>query len=418
MYAQKLAFLFLIFSFTIGCSPATVTPSIPVAPTEVTATITTTPTPSVTVASSATPNPDSPQECINLTSSPFTKDGLNGSFVVYDFDNDNVYLLDPKSDQLVDIEKQIPLSWDAPDTDVSSTRVSPNGKYIQAHLADKDYEILTTVSEIINTYSTQGQEDWNGGRWLDNESLVFQHWLDAPHGTYKLVIYNPFTGEEKNMQVDLPNPSIVEDTGGKFSWVKASIDPSLKRVLYNDADERLVLWDLDTQKEITSLPAPTDLTEGAWSQDGKEFATPSPSSTSSSNDLFTVNMDGTVKQLTHFNPKYPFANVDKRPSWSPDGHSIAFWLKISDTKSADPRSLQQFLAITDTSTLDTQIFCLTPNKPPRSGGRIVWSPDSQQVIVNSVTSGGEVKPTLVDLTHLTQTTLDTHGLTVSDWMAP
>jgi Tol biopolymer transport system component len=284
-------------------------------------------------------------------------------------------------------------------------------------LEGKNYDIISTLHNIIKTYDTQGQEDWNRGKWLDNERMFFQNWSDAPHGIYTIVIYDPFTGEQKNMQFDLPNPYIVEDTGGRVTWVKADIDPTLKRVLYNDKDERLVLWDLDTQKEITFLPSMTDLLEGAWSPDGKKFAIRFPSSNSAPTELFTIDMDGNVK-TTSFNQMYPFANVDIWPSWSPDGHRVAYWLRISNVANADPETLRQWLAITDITTLDTQIYCLSPNKPSTSGGNIVWSPDSTKVIINSDVISEEVKPVLVDLTHLTQTELDTHGLRVIDWMAP
>jgi hypothetical protein len=409
MNKHKLTITLLIFFMTFGCSPAVVTPSIQASQTEVTSTATIPPTPSVTVASSATLDPDIPAECVNLTETSLNSNVWNGFLVLYDFDNDNVYFLDPKSDQLIDIEKQIPLSWDAPDTDVTSTRVSPNKKFVQAYVTGKDYHILRTVDEIINTYSDQGQENWNGGRWLDNERMVFQNWLETPLGIYKIVIYNPFTGEQKNMQINLPDPSIVEDTGGRFFWVKANIDPSLKRVLYNDKDERLVLWDLDTQKEIASLPSPTDVTQGTWSPDGNKFAIPWLSPTYDPTEYFIIDMDGKVKK-TSFNQKYPFANVESRPEWSPDGRYIAFQLKISNVANPNPDDLRQWAAIMDTTTLDTQIYCL-------SGG-IVWSPDGTQVIIDNHVSNKEVKPVLVDLIQRTQTTLDTHGLPGVDWVAP
>jgi hypothetical protein len=411
MNAHKITITMLIIFMTVGCSPAVATPSIQESPTEIKATVTaiTPPTESVTVAPSATIDPAFSEGCINLTETTHDMDGLNGFFVVYDNDDDNVYFLDPKSNQLIDIETQIPLSWDAPDTDVSSIRVSPNKKFIQAHLAGKDYDILATVNEIVNTYSTQGQEDWNGGRWLDNEHMVFQNWLDAPGSSYKLVVYDPFTGEQKNMRVNLPDPFIVEDTGGKFFWVKANIDPSLKRVFYNTKDERLVLWDLDNQKEGTSLPAPTDVTKGTWSPDGSKFAIPSLSPTHDPTEYFIVDMDGTVKK-TSFNQKYPFANVESRPKWSPDSRYIAFQMKTSNLANPNSDDLRQLVAIMDTTTLNPQIYCL-------SGG-VIWSPDGTQVIIDSRVSTDEVKPVLVDLERRTQSTLDTHGLTVIDWVTP
>jgi hypothetical protein len=409
MNAHKITIAILIIFMTVGCSPAVATPSIQENPIEITATVTaiTLPTESVTIAPSATADSAFSEGCINLTETTLDMDGLNGFFVVYD--NDNVFFLDPKSNQLIDIEKHIPLSWDAPDTDVSSVRVSPNKKFIQAHLTGKDHDIIATANEIVNNFSTQGQEDWNGGRWLDTEHMVFQNWLDAPESSYKLVIYDPFTVEQKNMQVNLPDPFIVEDTAGKFFWVKATIDPSLKRVLYNTKDGRLVLWDLDNQKEVTSLPAPTDVTKGTWSPDGSKFAIPSLSPTHDPTEYFIVGMDGTVKK-TSFNQKYPFANVESRPKWSPDSRYIAFQMKTSNLANSNSNDLRQVVAIMDTTTLDTQIYCL-------SGG-IVWSPDGTQVIIDSHVSMDEAKPVLVDLVRRTQSTFDTHGLTVVDWVTP
>lgn len=417
MNAHKLIIILLIFFIMFGCSPATVTPDIQASPTEAIVTATTLPIPSATVTASATPEPDFPEGCVNLTETSLNTDVLNGSLVVAGdaLLNFSSYFLDPKSNQLLDIETRTQVSWDAPTTNVSTTKVSPNKKFIQAYLMGKNYDILGTVDEIIKTYDTQGQEDWNRGRWLDNERMFFQYW-SVPNGD-TIVIYNPFTGEQKDMRLDLPNPYIVYESLGKVAWVKADIDPTLKRVLYNDKDERLVLWDLDTQTEIASLPSPTDVTEGTWSPDGNEFAVRSPSSIDALKELFIIDMDGTVK-MTRFNHIYPFANVSTRPSWSPDGRRIAFWLQISNIANTDPKTLRQWLAITDTTTLDTQIYCLSPNKPPTSGGGIVWSPDSTRVIINTNVSSEEVKPVLVDLTHQSQTILDTHGLTVSDWMAP
>jgi dipeptidyl aminopeptidase/acylaminoacyl peptidase len=420
MNTHRFTIILLVVFITFGCSPAAATPSSPISPTKVTATAITIPVLSLTAEPSATSALGFSEECINLTETPLSTEELDGLIVLFDFrlQSYNSYFLDPKSNQLVDIEKSNYLSWDAPATTVSTTVVSPNNKFIQVNLWSKNDAIVRTIDEILNTYSIQGQEDWNRGRWLDNEHMVFQHWLDAPNGSYTVVIFNPFTGEQKNIRIDLPNPYMEEDIGGKLTWVKADIEPSLKRVLYNDKDERLVLWDLDTKKEIASLPFTTDLTEGTWSPDGKEFSIPSPSSTSSANELFAINVNGTVNKLTNFNQKYPFATVDGWPSWSPDGNHIAYWLKTSNVTNAAPETLRQWLAITNTTTLDTQIYCLSPNIPSTEGWGIIWGPDNSKLIVDTDVSSEDVKSILVDLTHLTQTTLDTHGLTVSGWMAP
>jgi hypothetical protein len=276
MNMQKIITMIPILLMMYGCTPTAATPIIQASPTEVTATTTIQPTLSVTSEPSTTLEPDFPQGCINPTETPLDAGALNGIFVVSDADwrNLGIYFWDPRSNKLIDIEKQIPLSWDVPDTDVFSVNVSPNNKYLVAYLWDKNYAMIRTVDEVLNTFSTEGQEDWNRPKWLDNERMGFQLWFDAPYGSYTTVIYNPFTGEQKNMQIDLPNPYIEKDTGGRVTWVKADIDPSLKWVLYNDKEERLVLWDLDNEKEIASLPSPTDVTDGTWSPDGNKFVIP------------------------------------------------------------------------------------------------------------------------------------------------
>lgn len=414
MNSQKLSSALLIFIIMFGCSPATVTPDIQASPTEAIATPATLPIPSVTVTPSATVEQDLPEGCINLTETTLDTGILNGLFVVYDSDSSSSHFLDPKLNQILDIEekKQISSSASVPSFSIG---VSPNKKYLQIYFIDKNYGMIRTVDQVIKTYDTQGQEDWNRGRWLDNERMFFQYWLVPNGGT--IVIYNPFTGEQKNIQLDLPNPYIVYESLGKVAWVKADIDPTLKWVLYTDKDERLILWDLDTKKEIASLPSPTDVTEGTWSPDGKEYAIPSPSTVGALKELFIIDMDGTVK-MTSLNQKFPFASVSNRPLWSPDGRYIAFWLQVSNIANANSKTLRQWLAITDATTLETQIYCLSSGKPPVGGRDIVWSPDSTQVIVETNTLGEEIKTVLVNLTRQTKTELDTHGLLVADWMAP
>jgi hypothetical protein len=417
MNSRKINILFLLIFMLFGCSPAATTPSIQSNRMEPSATDAPLPSPKAVIdVPSTTQEPDFPEGCINLKETPLDTSVLNGLLVVEDWNNYNDYFLDLKSNQILDIEEKKQLSWKALTTNVKTTKVSPNNKFIQAYITGKSYDILSTVDEIIKTYDTQGQEDWNRGRWLDNERMFFQYW-QVPNGN-TIVIYNPFSGEKKEMKLELPNPYIVIDGGGKAAWVKADIDPSLKRVLYNDKDERLVLWDLDTQQELASLPSPTDLTEGAWSPDGNEFSIPFPSSNSMPTEMLMIDTGGFVTKLTNFNQKFPFSRVDARPAWSPNGRLIAYWLQISNFIDADPKTLRQWLAITDTMTLDTKIYCLSPNKPPTHGGNIVWSPDGQHLIVNTDVLGGAIKPVLVDLNLLTQSKLDTHGLFVVDWMAP
>jgi WD40 repeat protein len=193
-------------------------------------------------------------------------------------------------------------------------------------------------------------------------------------------------------------------------------------VIYNNKDGGVVLWDLETNREMNSLwpLEETSFFPYQWSPDGTKFVTPRSDtiSATTNNELYMVNMmDGKLEELTHFNLKYPYASVHL-PAWSPDGHHIGFWLRIGDSNS-DPRKLRQWLAVLDTDTLETTIYCLAdkPQSGPSSG--IVWSPDGQQLIVTFGSQlDGTLTPILVDLVHQTKAVLDTQNMLVEDWMAP
>ena len=374
---------------------------------------------SVTTTPSAILGLDAPKSCIQLTDAPLNVDESKGVLVVlnYDFPRFNSYLLEPKSDQLLDIENLTEVSWEHSTTDVSAARVSPNTEFLQAYLRSQTRAIVRNADNIFREYDTQGQEDWNRQRWLDNENMVFQRWLDISEGNYSVVIYNPFTGDERDLQIELPNPYLVDDISGRFSWVKADIASSLRKVLYNTSDERLVLWDLNTQREITALPSPADLMQGTWSPDGEKFAVPSSTSDAFSTEWHTIDMDGKIKVLTHLHQDYPFVDVGTNPSWSPNGDRIAYWLTVSAAVNDDPKTLRQWLAITNSNTMETQILCLSPGAQGHGSG-IVWDPDGTQLIAGIGLSRDEGSATLVDLNRLTQTPLDTHGFFVIGWLTP
>src|SRR5690606_8985890 len=174
--------MFLIFFMMVGCSPTIVTPSIQVSRTETKDTVTTLPIPSVTVIPSVSLKSDFPEGCLSLTDTPINIDVFNnGLLVVFDGGNYSNYFLDPRLNQVLEIEEKKQISSFTSLPDFVSARISPNKKYLQTSFIDNDYGMIRTVNEVIKTYDTQGQEDWNRGRWLDNERMFFQYW-EYPHG--------------------------------------------------------------------------------------------------------------------------------------------------------------------------------------------------------------------------------------------
>jgi hypothetical protein len=129
--------------------------------------------------------------------------------------------------------------------------ISPNKKFMLADACNDDtcYYILRSTDRVINTIPSHN--DWVLGRWLDNERVVFLT-LSEPND---VVILNPFRGSETKIHLEVPNPYINKRTETE-SLIPTSLDLSTKRVLFYEQEngDRLVLWDLDAYKKLTSLP--------------------------------------------------------------------------------------------------------------------------------------------------------------------
>lgn len=364
------------------------------------------PTMMVTLSTTKAADTNLPEGCSDLVSISADPSKLEG--LLYIRDGLDYHLFDPKTKQL--------MGPNGENTQPFNGIISPNKKYILALISTEEHErsyILRTVDQEIKS-SILIPAKWIGDKWLDNEHVSF-HNLLKPN---EVIIWNPFTGDQKSIPVSLPSPETVQ-IGPNGTLVYFDIDPTLKRVLFGDQNEHLILWDLESQKEMASLPAPAQaggFLPSQWSPDGKAFATSWPF-TKQANELYVFHMSGNLTAITNLNEKYAFANTGA-PVWSPDGHHIGFWVTISDDANVDPEELRQWLAILDTTTLETQIYCLPFSKPSLPAFPIVWGPDGQQLIANTRSSNGDMKPTLVDLKEQTQSILDTGGMFVEGWMTP
>ena len=429
MTQPKFIVVLLLLFMLSGCSSVRTTPGSQPGPKETPTPAPPAPTITPTISLKGTAQADFLENSIDLTSSAFESAKVDEFLVLavlYSPDHDYSFY-DMKNKKIVDIGKN--------DEAIKIYSVSPNRKLILAGACptDKCNYFLRTVDKIIKTHIPTG-DDWIVLRWLDNERVVFLPRLqpNQPLQPQNEVIYNVFTGEKSDLHLYLPNPKTINDNGGPGNLFEASLDPSLKRVVYNDRSGRLVLWNLDTKKEMASLSSEADASQwgsDGWSPDGKKFITISPNrfqSTSSgesipaANELFMFDTDGNLTQLTRYNQDLQYANIDL-PLWSPDNRRIAFGLTIGDD-SSNPENFQRWLAIFDTNTLETKLYRSAPNAIVSASDIIslsslglVWSPDGQQLIVR----GWDRNLTVVDLAHETKSVIpDTEGTWAEDWIAP
>ena len=299
---------------------------------------------------------------------------------------------------------------------VRARLVSPDNRYLLVEVCSNGCKyILKNSTQVLDTIPVRS--DWVLWQWLDNERVVILSRIE-PHD---VTILNPFTGDVEEFSIDLPNPYSLSQTPEE-SVIPISLNPSLNKVLFYDEQfgGRLILWSIDEEREIVSVPYNVDRSVGfgSWSPDGQKYITSSPDNrTTTMNALFSIDRNGILTRLTNFDQNYEFANVTN-PVWNPDNQHIAFWLKIGSESSSKPEDLPQFLTIMNVSSLETKVLCQMYSISDYPAFPVIWSPNGQQLIANTRTDEGIVEPVLIDIAHLTRTKVSTQGNWVEGWLAP
>ncbi len=433
MFDSKIPLIFCLILLLAGCAVPTQAPYPPATESpSATATIvpspTNSPVPTATSTLRSTPIPTQTPTKLSLTPTPVNtvtnSDHPTGCIALKlstkaDFPASTTLLLEQNV-----VEYKL---WDAntgaiqPVGEASRSGpviLSPNRQYLVVEDCPENgcRFVLRTVSEIVNIFP-KGELDalW---MWLDNDRILILK-KDPP---YTIKLLNPFTGENKEIIPEFPNPftiSLIIET-----LLPVAMDPSLRYAFYysNEEPQQMVLWDSKSQKALAQLPhkvrqfAGVDLFD-AWSPDGKKFIATSPASgPNDRNELFSIDLSGNITQLTHYTDQYSFASIAYMV-WSPDGQRIGYWLRTDDSN-ADPIDLKEQLVIMDMATLEKQVYCPVDGIYYRPYP-IVWSPNSDQLVAITFNSSGEVIPVLVDLNHNTISILEEiHGYWVNGWMTP
>jgi WD40 repeat protein len=249
--------------------------------------------------------------------------------------------------------------------------ISPDGKWLVYEREDAPGNFLTIEGFSWTTdtrWATEiraiPRDKFTWASWLDSERLVFDFYLENP-----LVVYM-LNGEAENIYVRYPEFYLDDAHAPLFSR-------DLNRmVAYRNLPEEppsIVLWDLPSKSEIQRLYiAQESISRNLVrvSPNGEHIAVSGALEffyDALFHDIFLMDWDGNVKQLTTFRDSGLTASLIEQFQWSPDGHYLAFWLNES-------------LAVYDTVTQDVTDYCIRSSNsmsfPP------YWSPDSQQIVFN------------------------------------
>lgn len=234
------------------------------------------------------------------------------------------------------------------------------------------------------------------------------------------LIFNPFTGEQKNLSTNFPqfiNRSVADYPYWE-GWYGITYNPLTTLAIYpriiegNDEMFTYGVWDIKNNQLLISLES---IFVGSsvfnniyslpqWSPSGSQFAFRGTVITEEPVifELYKVSQDRTITQLTHLSH---FAFVqDSNFSWSPDEKHIAMFLNNwgSDIWRESAR-----IALLNTETFDITDYCIaikgdifqnssSPTPIYSLPSAPIWSPDGKRfLVVNWVE--GQANLILVDI---------------------
>ena len=310
-----------------------------------------------------------------------------------------------------------------PNENLINVAVSPDRERMAYNriLFDVDGPSSKVIEDKLVIATAEGQVQkailWEQGwvgitGWLDDERLIINmagH--DPDESTRKkadtLLMLDLFTGQRRILRPDFPQ---IYDTYPVLEWEGWSetvYDPTLTRVVYPGPG--YVLWDLEVGHALATLVSNL-LHPPRWSPDGAQFvvaADPTLGEESLAFELFSVSRDGqTITQLTHLKAYDSDADMWGY-SWSPDGRQLAFWLSTDSRSAGHPdTSTPRRLAVLDLVTQDVTDYCLPLDEYGELGTIPIfweglpsplWSPNGQQLIVESRYDRDASRVILVDL---------------------
>jgi hypothetical protein len=350
--------LFLLMVLFNACTTSKPNPSsstIPATETELVSTPSLTPAPSITNSPTPTPYPPTvtPSPTLSPTPKVLTKqcfpiasslpDSVIPQNILVVNENKNISLINFR----LRTQKEIPGSFGAVGT-------SPDGKwlvYLDAY-SNQNLQFVPAMEGKPKTMPAEGLVNYLIS-WLDNQRIwtfgdgtgvPFIPGFEAPgDGTRDpfipgTIIQDPFTGQSVTIKTDYPGMRAFDfgrTNETQFEKGNAIYDPSLRLVVYPEyiPDQDyfqtfLTLWDRTTQKKLARVrSSPGYRHLPIWQASLGQFLVVGLPEEGKSEEWFTLNPNGQVKQLTNLGQRYI---IDNDASLSPDGKTLAFGSKTVD----------------------------------------------------------------------------------------
>ena len=326
----------------------------------------------------------------------------SGELVMVDHDNNSLVWFDLQSGEHSPVAST--------SEQLLSYAVSPGGKWLAAeaqNLSSKKKRLIVLTAQGKQVVNLPWKDEWwKIAYWLDNQQLILN---SNPYGNADLFILDPFTGEQKQLSIHSPQIYSLEYPPDWRGAGPIIYDPSLQRAVFAGANDVYYLWDVEDGKSLASvqtisfLQFPTKAPQ--WSPDGSQvlLAAPNKSLDYANDELFSINSTGAITKLTDLMSIYSKASID-RYNWSPDRQYAALFFEAAPSKYIGER-----LALLNPSTKEFTSYCIQGDVTGNYRKNIrhlyddqiytgvLWSPDSQQIIVENRVADNLSKIILVDI---------------------
>jgi hypothetical protein len=274
--------------------------------------------------------------------------------------------------------------------------ISPNHKLAALAISTTEPSQQTTKLQIVDSAGVMQKEfSWKSewGRvdsWLDNHRILIAKEADLQLSNFNptsIIVLDIDTGQDVEIQSAFPDLNQVSIVNWRL--INHIYSPDFTRVLYLTSKEDpgyvnyFALWDLENKQVLATLPIELGETwTPQWSPDGSQVLISGLAAKSGGKsnewpgkELFTIDKNGKLNQLTHFTDYYPGTVTIADYSWSPDGQNIAFWLQTKQMEKPE-------LATLNIKTGEIVNHCISALQS-HAAIQPIWSPSGKYLLLET-----------------------------------
>jgi hypothetical protein len=281
--------------------------------------------------------------------------------------------------------------------------VSPHNKFLAYHEGG-DLLVATSNGTVIRRVKSGIVGAWIGGNWISDEYIRHFDVINWKPLQLQPLVVNVQTGGSLKLRMEFPD---IED---RIGWraenaalyyrgdknTNVIYDPSLSRVVYPKKGSFISLYNIIEDREQAAIKM--EGSDPIWSPNGQHF-TFKGFEQDTPKEIYIISRNGDqFIPITYLSSRYSQIRFGSY-SWSPDSQKIAFWARKTEKygeyetlfvfdlvgrKMIDTciKGIGSWASVTGSGLVDMGAAFPSPlGKNFVLAGRLVWSPESNKIII-------------------------------------